>query len=184
MNGNPIAGGGCHPIVLLQPQTGAALTAQAFHLKEGEHASIGVIFGVEGGSPAAVPTSIVLNQCTSAAGANPTAMAFKYYYQLLSGAGNDVLQGVQQILSNTIGYGPNYATTSGITTFPASVAGLQFWIEVDAAELEAIAGVVGPVTEYPYLQVVVTQNSASYVCVVGMVTGLRHAELGGYSFTT
>ncbi len=185
MNGQPVAGGGAHPIVILQPQVGTTLTALAFHMKEAEHASIGIIFGAEGGSPPVLPTSIVLNQCTTEAGASATAIPFKYYYQTVSGAGNDVLLGNQQALSNTLGPGPNWATSSGITAFPTSVAGLQFWIEVDAAELEAIAAVVGPVVEYPYLQLVVTNgNASSYVAAVAILTGLRHAELGGYTFTT
>jgi hypothetical protein len=183
MNGTPISELN-HPIVLISPQTGATLTSQAFTMKEAEHVSIVTIFGAEGGSPAAVPTSIVLNQCTSAAGANPTALAFRYYYQATAGAGHDVLDGNQQGASNTVANGPNWATASGITSFPVSVAGLQFIIELDAAELEAITGAVGPQTEYPYLQLVVTQNASSYACVYAVLSGLRHAEKGGYTMTT
>lgn len=187
MNGQPVAGGAAHPIVIFQPQTGTTCTSQAFHLKEAEHVSIGIILGAEGGSPPALPTSIVVNQCTSAAGANATPLpGFHYYYQLTAGAGNDVLNGNAGALTNTVGPGPNWATTTaGITSFPASVAGLQYWIEIDSAELEAIADAVGPQTEYPYLQVVVTNgNSSSYITMVAILTGLRHAELGGYTMTT
>ena len=184
MNGSPVAEFQ-HPIVILQPQTGTTLTAQAFTMKEAYHVSIGIFFGTEGGSPLALPTSIVLNQCTSAAGANATALSFRYYYQTTPGAGNDVLNGNQQPLPNTTGPGPNWATASGITAFPANVAGLQFWIELDSPELEAIAdAAVGTQTEYPYLQLVVTNgNSASLCCAVAICSGLRHAEKGGYTFT-
>ena len=185
MNGVNLAEAG-HSILVTSPQsTSGAVTSQAFHLKQAEHVSIYVLFGIEGGSPPTAPVSIILNQCTSAAGASATAMPFRYYYQLLGGAGNDILNGNAGALSNTVGPGPNWATSAGITSFPASVNNLVYVLEVDAAELEAIADAVGTQTEYPYLQVAVTNGaSASYICILAVCTGLRYAEKGGFTYTT
>lgn len=175
-----------HSVLAVFPQSVATATAQCFHMKQAEHVSIYVLFGAESGSPLTVPTSIVVNQCTNASGGSATPLAsFRYAYQLLSGAGNDVLNGNAQALSNTVGPGPNWTTsTSGITSFPASTNGLVYIIEIDSAELEAIADAVGPQTEYPYIQVVVTNANAEYITILAVLTGLRYAEKGGYTMTT
>jgi hypothetical protein len=175
-----------HTVLALSPVAlGASKTSQAVSMKNASHVSWGVYFGASNG----VPASIVVNQCTDANGDNATPLpSFRYYYQLLGGAGNDILNGNAGALSNTVGPGPNWAqTTAGITSFPASVANLVYIIEIDDTELEAIADAVGPQTEYPYLQVVVT-NAGSPVNTtqISMVALLspRYPEKGGFTATT
>jgi hypothetical protein len=172
--------------VLPAVNTTGGVTGQAFSMKGADHVSILITFGATT-SPPVAPTSIVINQCTSAAGANATPLAsFRYYYQLLGGAGNDILNGAAQALANTPSLPPNYTTsTAGITSFPATVANLVYVIEIDAAELEAIADVVGTITEYPYLQVVIANGAnATYGSVIAVLSGLRYAYKVGATATT
>ena len=188
MNGQNLAEA-AHSALILAPQTiSGGATAQAFHLKSGEHASIYILFGAEGGSPAVVPTSIVVNQCTTAAGASATALpgGFRYYYSLLGGAGNDVLNGIGGAPANAPGKPPNYATSSGITSFPASISNLMYIIEIDSAELESsLVDVVGTIVEYPYLQVVIANGAyATYCAILVVVTGMRWAWAQSPSITT
>jgi hypothetical protein len=162
-------------------------TSQACSFKLAEHLSIYVLFGAEAGSPPAAPTSINVYQCTTAGGANATAMSsgFRYYYQLLGGAGNDILNGDAQALTNTVGPGPNWTSgNSGITSFPASVSNLVYIIEMDSAEVEIIAQSVGSNTEYPYIQVEVASTAATPLTILYVFTGLRYAYKGGQTFTT
>lgn len=184
MNGVNIAVA-AHTINALPPVSiSGGKTAQAFSMKGAEHASIIISFGVQG---AAVPTSIVVNQCTNAAGANPVALAsFRYYYQLLGGAGNDILNGAAQALTNAPSVPPNWTTSaSGIVAFPTSVANLVYIIEIDSAELETpTVNVVGTVTEYPYLQVVIADSgNATIAAVTVVLSGLRYAYNVGNSQT-
>jgi hypothetical protein len=187
MNGVNLAVAG-HPINLSSPQniTGG-VTSQAFSMKGAEHVTIFLIWGAVPGSPPTVPTSVVVNQCTNAAGANATPLAsFRYYYQTAGGAGNDIMNGAQQALANAPSLPPNWTTsTAGITAFPATMAGSVLAIEIDAAELEtALVDVVGPITEYPYLQVVVGNGAvATFCCILAVLTGLRYAYNVGVSFT-
>jgi len=185
MNGQNLAES-AHSVLSVYPQASTgAVSAQAWSMKEAEHVTIYIQFGTEGGSPLTVPVSIIMNQCTSAAGANPTAMAFRYYYQLLGGAGNDVLNGNAGALTNTTGPGPNWAASTGITSFPATVSGLLYVIEMDSAELCAIADAVGTQTEYPYLVPAITLGASSTpVAVLAVLTGMRHAEKASYTQTT
>lgn len=187
MNGFNVAIGG-HPINALSPQTiSGGVTAQAFSMKGAEHASILISFGITGGSPKVSPTSIVVNQCSSAAGAGAVALAsFRYYYQLLGGAGNDIFNGVQQSLANAPSLPPNWTTSAaGITTFPTNVDNLLYSIEIDSAELEtSTVDVVGPITELPYLQVVIGNGAyATYCSVLVVLSGLRYAYNVGASAT-
>ncbi len=166
-----------HLVSVLPPVSiSGGKTGQAFSMKGAEHVSIVISFGVQG---AAVPTAIVVNQCTSAAGAGATALtSFRYYYQLLGGAGNDVLNGAAQAQANTPSQPPNYTTsTAGITSFPTSVANLVYVIEIDAAELEAIADTVGTITECPYLQVQITDSgNTTYASILAVLSGVRYAN--------
>jgi len=179
MNGVNLAEAG-HPINALPPQTiSGGATAQAFSMKGAEHVSIFVIFGQLGGSPVAVPTSVQVNQCTDANGDSALALvSFRYYYQLLGGAGNDVLNGAQQALANQPSVPPNYtATSSGIVSFPAGVSNGMIVIEIDAAELEVGVQAVGTITERPYLQVVIANGAyATYVNVLAVLTGQRFSN--------
>src|SRR5579871_2566453 len=148
MNGVNLGVAG-HIANILPPQSiSGGKTAQAFSLKNAEHASSFIAFGAS----AAPPTAIILNRCTSAAGANPIAQpSFQYWYQTAGGAGNDILNGVA---GDPAPYStpPNVCTVSeGITQFPTSVAYLVYVLEVDSSEPQVPVG-VGPTTEYPYLQ--------------------------------
>ena len=195
MNGFNIAEAG-HTVLALVPETiSGGATAQAFSMKGAEHVSIIIAFGVVAGSPPTPPTSIVINQCSSAAGANATALgSFRYYYQTAAGAGNDILNGYQQCLSNSPNLPPNYTSgTAGITTVPAINAPLPapnpggglIVIEIDAAELEAAADAVGPQTELPYLQVVIANGAyATYACVLAILSGQRYSYKVGVTATT
>lgn len=136
-------------------------TTQAFSMKGAEHASIILSFGVMG---AAVPTSIILKQCSSAAGAGSVAIGFRYYAQALGGAGNDVLAG------------PTSVAATGITTFPTTVANTVYSIEIDSAELEDVG--------LPYLEVVIADSgNVTIASAVAVLSGLRYGIQAGASVT-
>lgn len=184
MNGVNLAVAG-HYINILPPVSiSGGKTAQAFSMKGAEHVSIEIAFGVQG---AAVPTSIVVNQCSNAAGAGATPLAsFKYWYQLLGGAGNDILNGAGQALTNAPSQPPNWTTsTAGIISFPTSVANLVYVIEIDSSELETAAvDVVGTINELPYIQVVIADSgNATFATIQACLTGLRYAQNVQVSFT-
>ena len=115
------------------------------------------------------------------------ANGFRYYYQTKGGAGNDVFDGNQQALSNTVGPGPNWTSAAaGITTLPVPSSGtaIAVVIEMDSAEVEIITQTVGASTEYPYIQTVVSGAQANPLSVVYVFSGLRYAYKGGQTFTT
>lgn len=186
MNGFNVAPGG-HVVNVLPPVSiSGGKTGQAFTMAGAEHVSIIVAFGATT-SPPVAPSAIIVNQCTDALGSNPLPLAsFRYYYQKLGGAGNDILNGNQQALANTPSQPPNYTTsTAGLTSFPTSVANLVYVIEIDAAELEsASVEVVGTVTEHPYIQVQITDSgNATFACIIAILSGLRYAYNVGASAT-
>lgn len=150
-----------HVSQLLVPQSiSGGKTAQAVSTKGAEHITLLVCFGAKG---AANPTSIILNQCTDAAGDGPVAMPFRYYIQSNAGAGN-LTAGGEDVFDS----GPNLATASGITTFPTSIQNVVYAIEVDAAELED--------TGLPYLQVVINDSgNTTLASVIAVLSGLRFA---------
>ena len=163
--------------ILASESISGGKTCQAFSMKNAAHATIVIGFGVQGAEP---PTAIVVNQCTAASGAGATALAsFRYYYQLLGGAGNDVLNGAAQARANSNGNPPNFTSSvAGITQFPASVANLVYIIEIDSAELEAITNTVGTITEYPYLQVQITDSgNTTYASAWAVLSGFRYQNL-------
>lgn len=172
MNGFPISEAG-HTVNVLGPVSiSGGKTGQAFSMGNAKHVSIHINFGVMG---AALPTAILVKQCTDVAGSNPTALpGFRWYIQTTAGAGNDTFAG------------PNFATTTGIlaAALPATVLNTQIVIEIDAEELEAIASVVGTITEYPYLQVSITDGgNVTLASIVAVLSGLRYAYKGGQSAT-
>jgi hypothetical protein len=186
MNGFEVALNG-HPINIIPPQNIAGgVTSQAFSMIGAGHVSIVVKFGVVGGSPPQNPTSLVVNQCTNAAGANPNPLAsFRYYYQTAGGAGNDGLNGVQNP-EGTSSTPPNWTvSSSGITQFTPTLADTVIVIELEAAELEtSLVDQVGTVTEYPYLQVVINNGEiATYCQVDAILSGLRRTGNNQPSFT-
>ena len=113
----------------------------------------------------------MLNVCTSAAGANPVAIPFNYYFQAAGGAGNDVLS----VLNNS-------ALAAGLVL---SVANLPpnglIVIEVDANELEAVGVPLGSAN---YLQVVLGAPAAVDMgAIVVVLSGARDAHAGSSSVT-
>ena len=166
MNGFNIAEAG-HVAVILPPQniTGG-VTAQAFSLAAYKHASILIAVGAEATQDT---STITLNVCSSAAGANPVAIPFNYYYQSAGGAGNDVLSA----LNNSAG-----ALTLSSANFPAN--GLIV-IEIDANELEASGLSLGTDA---YLQVVLgAPAAADYGCIIAVLSGARDAHVSSSSVT-
>lgn len=160
MNGFSIAEAG-HVVNLLPAVSiSGGKTALAFSMKGAEHASIILSFGVMG---ALVPTSLILNQCSSAAGAGPVAMPFRWYNQP-GGLGLDVPS------AGTV------AAATGVTSFPASVANYTYFIEVDSAELEDVG--------LPYLQLVIADSgNATIASAVVVLSGLRNSYLKSASAT-
>ena len=132
------------------------------------------------GASAALPTSFIVKQTTTEAGSTSSAIPFRFYYQTTSGAGNDTLAG------------PYYAATTGITSslpsgaaLPAGgIASLMWVIEIDAAELEAVADVVGTITEYPYVELVIADSGNTTIgSCIAILSGLRYAYKGSPSVT-
>ena len=159
-----------HTAQILVPQSiSGGKTCQAFSMAEAEHVSILFTFGAKG---AANPTSIVLNQCSSAAGAGPVALGgWPYYIQSNGGAGN-LTAGGEDVFDE----GPLWATTAGITSFPTSIANVVIAIEIDSALLEDVS--------LPYIQVVIADSgNVTYCGVVAILSGLRYAYRGSPSVT-
>ena len=132
------------------------------------------------GASAALPTSFILKQATTEAAGTSAALPFRFYYQTTGGAGNDTLAG------------PFYAATTGITaSLPAGavlpaggIANLMWIIELDATELEAIADVVGPITEYPYVELVIADSgNVTIGSCIAVLSGSRYAYKGSPSVT-
>ena len=120
MNGFNIAELG-HLVNILPPQSiSGGVTAQAFSTKNMEHVSIIIQIGAFG---AALPTAILLNACSAAAGTGATAIGFRYY---LSSA-----QGTSADLTNA----PVLATASGILAAALTKTNNQFIV----IELDAVA---------------------------------------------
>ncbi len=131
------------------------------------------------GASAALPTSFIVKQATTEAAGSVKAIPFRFYYQTTAGAGNDTLAG------------PYYADVTGITNaLPASaplpaggIASLMWVIEIDAAELET-ANSVGPITEYPYVELVIADGgNVTIGSCIAVLSGLRFAYKGSPSVT-
>jgi hypothetical protein len=149
MNGFNIAEAG-HVVPLILPKnvTGGA-TAQAFSMKNADHASIIIIVG----ALAAQLVAVTLNQCTNASGAGAVAIPFRYYQQSTAGAGNDVFD-----------TGPVAVTATGFT--PPNTPNVVYSIEIDSSELADGS---------PYLQLVVANGAnADFVSVVAIQSAVRH----------
>lgn len=175
MNGINIAEA-CHVVnVLPAVSISGGKTTVPVSMAGAEHLTLILSFGAS----AALPTSFILKQATTEAAGTNQAIAFRFYYQLTSGAGNDTL------------LGPFYAATTGITNalpvgavLPAGgVASLMWVIEVDAAELET-ANTVGAVTEYPYVELVIADGgNVTIGSCIAILSGLRYAFKGSPSVT-
>lgn len=156
----------CHVVNMLPAVSiSGGKTTLNVSMARAAHLSILLSFGVRG---AANPTSVIVNQCTDATGANATAMPFRYYLQGVGGSGQDVFTA-----------GPTFVAATGITTFPTSVANLVLCIEIDSQEVEPIAATVGSSTEYPVIQVAIADSgNTTYASVLGILSGLRYAYKG------
>src|SRR5258708_10100533 len=94
MNGFNLAEAG-HVAVILPPKNitgGTGRINPAFSMENYKHASILVIAGAEATQDT---STLIVELCSSAAGANPVAIPFNYYFQAAGGAGNDVLGSIQ-----------------------------------------------------------------------------------------
>jgi hypothetical protein len=149
-----------HVAVILPPQSitgGTGLINPAFTMKGYKHATIIIASGAEATQDT---STITLSLCSTAAGANPIAIPFNYYFQALGGAGNDVLSTIQN------------ATAAGITLaagdWPPN--GLIV-IEIDANELAAATGppLGGSLGINSYIGVTIGSPAAVDMCCVMVV---------------
>lgn len=123
-------------------------TADVFSMENYGHATIIVQVGVS----AAAFTKILVNECTSFAGANATAIAFNYYSETT--AAGDTLS------TRTA------ATTAGVT--PSANNNIFYVIELDASELS---------DGYNFVQVQLTNGTNSVIgSVVAILSGSRYGE--------
>lgn len=176
MNGFSIAEAG-HVAVLLPPQSisaGSSATPinPAFSMKNYKHASILIIAGAEATQDA---TTLLVYLCSSAAGANPVAIPFNYYFQAAGGAGNDVLGSIQN------------ATAAGVVLSAADWPpnGLIV-IEIDANELEGATGVplANSLGVDSYIGIGLGAPTAvDLACVVAVLSGARFANVSSPSVT-
>jgi hypothetical protein len=158
----------------ISAQSSAAPINPAVSMKNYKHASFLVIAGAEATQDA---TTLLVYLCSSAAGANPVAIPFTYYFQALGGAGNDVLSAKQ------------LATAAGLVlaagNWPPS--GLIV-IEIDDAELEAasVGGVLGGslgVDSYVGIGLG-APTAADFASVVAILSGARYANPQSPTVTT
>jgi hypothetical protein len=125
-------------------------TAQAFSMADYQHATIIISLGAQ----AAQMTSIVVNECTSAAGAGATAIPFNVFKQEVSGASDDVLGALTA------------ETSAGFQ--PSANANIFYVIELDAQALDA---------GYDYVQVVLANGAnVDLAAVIVVLSGARFAE--------
>jgi hypothetical protein len=167
MNGFNIAEAG-HGAVIVPPQSiSGGKTAQAFSMAAYEHASILIAAGAEATQDT---STLLVNMCSSAAGANPVAIPFNYYYQAAGGPTNDVLSAMQSA--------PAGGVTLSAGNWPPN--GLII-IEIDANELQASSGQLGANS---YLQVVLGAPAAvDYACIIAVLSGARDAHVASSSVT-
>lgn len=149
----------CHivPVVLPQNVTGGAF-GQAFSMKSAAHVTIVISVG----ALAAQLSAVTINQCTNAAGAGATPIAFKYASQTTAGPGNDVL-------SSSF----TFATSAGF--IPPNTPNVVYVIEMDSQELADGSA---------YIQVALANGAnANFVSVVAILSGVRHKFAGNPSAT-
>ena len=144
----------------------------AFAMKNYKHASILIAAGAEATQDA---TTLLVYLCSSAAGANPVAIPFNYYFQAAGGAGNDVL--------GTINNAPATGLVLAAGNWPAN--GLIV-IEIDANELEAATGgaLSGSLGVESYIGIGLgAPAAADYASIVVVLSGSRYADVGSPSVT-
>lgn len=165
-----------HVALLLPPQSisgGTGLINPAFTMKGYKHAAILIASGAEATQDT---STITVSLCSSAAGANPVAIPFNYYFQALGGAGNDVLSSIQN------------ATAAGITLAAGDwPPNSLIVIEIDVNELSAstVGGVLdGSLGVDSYVGVTIGSPSAvNMACVIVVLSGARYAQVSSLSVT-
>ena len=166
-----------HIAVLLPPQnvtgdSSASPINPAFSMKNYKHATILIIFGAEATQDA---TTLLLYLCSSAAGANPVAIPFNYYYQAAGGAGNDVLGSINNAPATGLVLAVGNAPPNGLIV-----------IEIDANELEAATGgaLGGSLGVDSYVGIGFgAPAAADYATVLVVLSGAREAYVGSPSVT-
>jgi hypothetical protein len=138
-----------HVVVALAPVSASGgKTAQAFSMKNYQHASIILAIGAQ----AAQMTSVVVNACTDASGDSPTAIPFNLFK--CESAGEDTLGAKTP------------ETASGFQ--PSATAGIFYVIELDASALPQGS---------PYVQVVIANGAnADYAAIIAILSGARFEE--------
>lgn len=151
-----------HVIQLLAPQSiSGGKTAQRFHMKNAQHASIIIEFGAFG---TLKPTAILLKECSDINGTGATAIGYRYY---LSKSG-----GTAQDLSSP----PAVATDAGVLAAVLSKIDNQFMIiELDSPELS---------DGKPYVELSITDSgNTTYASAIAILSGNRYAVQGGVTAT-
>ena len=118
----------------------------------------------------------MLYLCSSAAGANPIAIPFNYYYQAAGGAGNDVLSSIQNAPATGVVLSAANAPANGVIA-----------IEIDVNELEAATGgsLAGSLGVDSYVGVGLgAPAAADYAAVVVILSGAREAYASSPTVTT
>ena len=168
-----------HIAVLLPPASisGASSAAPinpAFSMKNYKHASVLIMAGAEATQDA---TTLLVYLCSSAAGANPVAIPFNYYFQPLGGAGNDVLSAINNA--------PATGLVLAVGNWPPS--GLIV-IEIDANELESagVGGVLaGSLGVDSYIGIGLgAPTAADFAGVVVILSGARYPGVKSPTVTT
>jgi len=141
-------------------------------MKNYQHASVLIMAGAEATQDA---TTLLVYLCSSAAGANPVAIPFNYYYQAAGGAGNDVLSSIQNA--------PATGLVLAAGNWPAN--GLIV-IEIDAAELEGATGGVlagsGGVDSYIGIGLG-APAAADYAAIAVILSGASYGNVSSPSVT-
>jgi len=138
-----------HIVNILPPiDISGGKTSDTFSMAKYARAQIIIQIGVS----AAAFTSIVVNECTAAAGTGATAIAFDYYAE--ETAAGDTLAARAA------------ATTSGIT--PNAADNIMYVIDLEASQLS---------DTYHWVQVVLANGTNSVIAsAVAILSGARYAE--------
>lgn len=131
---------------------GGAITGDVVGTKEYDHVTFLVYVGNLAGD-----TTLTVEECTSAAGAGNTAIAFNYRKASAGAAGSSELDGALTA-----------ATSAGITIANASDDNKIIAVELDAAELSSGS---------PYVRACLSDpGAAGLVTIVAILTGARYLK--------
>lgn len=149
----------------ISAQSSAAPINPAISMKNYKHVSFLVIAGAEATQDA---TTLLVFVCSTAAGTNPIAIPFTYYFQALGGAGNDVLSGKNNALAAGLVLAAGNWPPSGLIV-----------IEIDDAELEAATGgaLTGSLGVDAYVGIGLgAPVAADFAAVVAVLSGARYSN--------